>query len=291
MQFEYRKRLSGGLTFNTSYTWSDAKTLQRYGFGKPLEWIDQAGQVGNVQHSIKGAWNWEVPFGHERRFGENVPGIVDAILGGWSLDGVARIQTGEQLDFGNVRLIGMNEKDLQKAIKIQQGVSGQIFTLPDDILQNTVRAFAVSATTPTGYGALGAPTGRYIAPANSPTCIESAPGYGDCGLRSVVVNGPRLARIDLGISKKFKLWGNVTFDFRGEMLNATNTPYFNPAAADGTPLGMNTVFLQPGLGPRNGNGLPTANTIAGTSVDSFRLTQLLGDNQARIVQLVWRVRW
>jgi hypothetical protein len=290
LQVEYRKRLSGGLAFNTSYTWSDAETLQRYGFNKPLEWIDQAGQVGNVQHSIKGAWNWELPFGHDRKFGQSLPGLVDGILGGWSLDGVARFQTGEQLDFGNVRLIGMSKSDLQKAIKIQQGAGKQIFILPNDILDNTVKAFAVSATTPTGYGALGPPTGRYIAPANSPTCIESTVGYGDCGLRTLVVNGPGLMRFDLGISKKFKLWGSATFDFRAEMLNALNTPYFNPASTAGIPLGITTTFLSPG-GPINGNGTPTSNAIAGTSVDNFRLTGLLGDNTARIVQLVWRVRF
>ncbi len=29
---------------------------QRYGFTKPLEWIDQAGQVGNVRHALKANW-------------------------------------------------------------------------------------------------------------------------------------------------------------------------------------------------------------------------------------------
>ncbi len=120
-------------------------------------------------------------------------------------------------------------------------------------MDNTVKAFAVSATTPTGYGALGAPTGRYIAPANSPTCIESSVGYGDCGLRTLTVNGPGLMRFDLGISKKFRLWGSATFDFRAEMLNALNTPYFNPASTAGIPLGINTTFSAPG-GPINGNG-------------------------------------
>jgi hypothetical protein len=153
-----------------------------------------------------------------------------------------------------------------------------------------VKAFQVSATTATGYGALGPPTGRYLAPANSPTCIESSVGYGDCGLRSLVVNGPGLMRFDLGISKRFPLWGSVTFDFRAEMLNALNTPYFNPASTAGTPLGLNTTFYQPG-GPVFGNGTPTSNSISGTSVDSYRMTALLGDNQARIIQLVWRVRW
>ena len=45
------KRFPGGLRSMTSYTWSDAGVLQRYGFSRPLEWIDQSGQVGNVQHA------------------------------------------------------------------------------------------------------------------------------------------------------------------------------------------------------------------------------------------------
>ena len=225
-----RKRLSSGLAFNTSYTWSDAFTLQQYGYTRPLEYIEQAGQVGNVAHALKGNWIWEVPFGHDRKYGSGVPGVVDAIVGGWSFDGVARIQTGEQLDFGNVRLVGMTQKDLQKVIKIQQGADG-----PD--LHHAQRHHGQHGQGVCGerdvadrlWRARGADRPLHRA-SQQPDCIESAPGYGDCGLRNLVVNGPKLVRFDLGLSKKFRLWGNVTFDFRGEMLNALNTPYFNPAS-------------------------------------------------------------
>src|SRR4029453_16460361 len=97
LQFEYRKRFSTGLSFLTSYVWSDAEVLQRYSFNKPLEWIDQAGQVGNVRHALKANWSWEVPVGKERAFGSNMNGVLDAIVGGWSVDGVGRVQTGEVL--------------------------------------------------------------------------------------------------------------------------------------------------------------------------------------------------
>jgi hypothetical protein len=35
----------------------------------------------------------------------------------------------------------------------------------------------------------------------------------------------------------------------------------------------------------------TANTTGATNVDNYRLTDLLGDNTSRQVQLVWRLRW
>jgi hypothetical protein len=288
MQFEYRKRFSNSFSVNSSYTFSLAELQRRYGFTKPLEWIDQAGQVGNVRHALKANWSLEVPIGRDRKFGADLPGVLDAIVGGWSVDGVGRIQTGETLDFGNVRMVGMTQKELQKEIKVQQGPGGQIFILPADILDNTVKAFDVSATSANGYGSRGAPTGRYFAPANGPDCIESAPGYGDCGLRSIIVNGPRLVRFDIGISKKFDLPGRFVFEFRGEMLNALNDPYFNPASTGGTPLGFTTTNTSPnGVG----GGTPLSNTAGATNVDNYRLTDLLGDNTARLVQLVWRLRW
>ena len=228
MQFEYRKRFANSFSVNSSYTFSLAELQRRFGFARPLEWVDQAGQVGNVAHALKANWILEIPVGKDRKFGADMNGVLDAIVGGWSVDGVGRIQTGETLDFGNVRMVGMTQKDLQKEIKVQEGPGGQIFILPADIIDNTVKAFDVSATSASGYGSKGAPSGRYFAPANGPDCIESAPGYGDCGLRSVTVNGPSLVRFDIGISKKFDLPGRFVFEFRGEMLNALNDPVLQP---------------------------------------------------------------
>ena len=42
--------------------------------------------------------------------------FADALVGGWSITGVGRIQATVQ-DLGNVRLVGMSVKDLQKMYK------------------------------------------------------------------------------------------------------------------------------------------------------------------------------
>ena len=61
--------------------------------------------------------------------------------------------------------------------------------MPQDIIDNTRRAFNTDPTSPTGYGALGAPTGRYIAPAQQPGCI--ALYVGDCGTpEQMLLYGP-----------------------------------------------------------------------------------------------------
>jgi hypothetical protein len=112
------------------------------------------------------------------------------------------------------------------------------------------------------------------------------------------VNAPRLVRFDLSAVKRVRLQGSTAFEFRVEMLNALNKPYFNPASNTGVPLGFSATNFT-GNGPLLANGTPTGggttnatgNAQASNSGDGFRLTGLLGDNQSRIVQLVFRVRW
>ena len=115
-----------------------------------------------------------MPFGEGRRFGGSSGPWMDRLIGGWSFDGIARLQSGQMLDFGNVRLIGMTKEELQDNFKLRFDDAGRaIYMLPEDIYENTLRAYSVSATTASGYSG-EAPTGRYIAPANGPDCIEVA---------------------------------------------------------------------------------------------------------------------
>ena len=81
--------------------------------------------------------------------------------------------------------------------------------LPQDVIDNTVKAFSVSATH--RLQRQGAPTGRYLAPANGPDCIEVATGYGDCGINQLIVRGPMLYRFDLSAEKRIPIKGRVNF--------------------------------------------------------------------------------
>jgi hypothetical protein len=183
-----------------------------------------------------------------------------------------------------VRLVGMTEKELQKAVNLRVAANGQLFILPDDIIQNTFKAFNVGLI---GYGALGAPTGRYMAPANGPDCIEVTPGFGQCGTRSIVITAPGLIRFDLSAVKRIQLRGRSSAEFRVEMLNALNSPYFNPNVNNTTVAGFTQQFTPTYEGAL---GAPLTNSTT-TSTDNSRLTTLLGDNQSRVIQLVFRFSW
>jgi hypothetical protein len=269
-QLELRKRLSHGLSFNSSYVFGKAYTSDRYSLRTPRRKVEDSGAEGGVRHAFKANWTYELPFGQGRRFGGNAGPWLERLIGGWSFDGIARIQTGRMLDFGNVRLVGMTKDELQDAFELRFDNAGRaIYMLPQDIVDNTVKAWNVSATSATGYSNLGVPEGRFIAPANGPGCIELGQGadannaFGDCGINNLVVQGPRLVRFDLSAVKRLPIKGRVNFEFRAEFLNAFNHPWFTPVTG------------------ADGDGL------FGDS-DDFRVEN--GDTGRR-VQLIWRVNW
>ena len=105
--------------------------------------------------------------------------------------------------------------------------------LPDDIILNTRRAFSTSNTTVDGYStSLGAPTGRYIAPANSASCIQVRAG--DCAPRSVLLLAPWFQRYDFGVQKQISIAGSTNVQVRFDLLNLFDNPNYNPVANPGS---------------------------------------------------------
>jgi len=223
MQVELRRRLSRGLLVQGSYVFAKGFSSSRVSLRAPR--VNALG--GTLRHAFKANWVYELPFGHGKPLFGNASGVFERLLGGWEFHGTTRIQSGQVFNFGattnfgDVRLIGMTARDLQKAFKLRfDDANKVIYNLPQDIIDNTIRAFSTSATSPTGYGSLGPPTGRHIAPGNSASCIQVVSG--DCAPQDIYVYGPMFTRFDLGVVKKIKIKERANFELRGEFLNAFN---------------------------------------------------------------------
>jgi hypothetical protein len=237
LQVDVRRRLSKGLTIQGNYTYA-----QRW--GSSLEDLHRDRiylETDNLPHAFKFNWLYEIPVGRGKRFGTDMNPILNGIIGNWEFAGTGRVQVRE---FGvtDVRLVGMSEEELRDAFVIYESRSatGAItyFNLPQDIVENTRRAFNTDPTSPTGYPAGAEPTGRYIAPASQPGCI--ALFTFDCGTAEQIwVRGPWFSRWDLKVKKRFPIGGRATFDIDFEMLNAFNNTNFNPAFNPGS---GNTIF-------------------------------------------------
>ncbi len=156
----------------------------------------------------------------------------------------------------------MSAAEVQDIYKLRYDDANKfVYMLPQDVIDETIKAFSVSATSATGYGTGGAPSGRYFGPANGPDCIEVANNVGDCGTGDLVVTGPTFKQHDISIAKKIRLVGRSDFEFRAEMLNAFNHVNFVPVGG------------------------------IGNAIANYRVTGLTGTNTARVVQFVFRVNW
>jgi hypothetical protein len=281
VQLLLNRRFADGYQIQLNYSFGRGYQQDFYSLRKPYvereqTYTNSSAASGGIRHAVQANWLFDLPFGQGRRFASGAGPLLHRLIGGWSVMGTARLQTGRLLDFGNVRLVGFTEKDLQKMFKLRMVTDPNnqyrtlTFILPQDVIDNTRKAFNVNAT---GYAG-EAPTGRYFAPANGPACLEvagtstnarigSASGYGDCGSRSVVVQGPKVLRVDLTVSKVVPVAGRFRGEFQLQVFNVFNRVNFNPV----------TWSTSSGMGP--------------TVEDAYWVTGAV--DQARTMQMAFRI--
>ncbi len=234
---------------NYQYAREGGSAFLGFHYGRVMDPVD------NVRHAIKAQWDWTIPVGRGQRYGTDMNPWVNGVVGGWQFSGATRMQS-RMMDMGGVRLVGMTQDELEdlyefRIIDDPANAGRKLVTmLPDDIILNTRRAFSTSATSPTGYGALGVPEGRYLAPANSENCIELAAG--DCTPRTLLVRAPWFARVDIGMTKRFPVKGAMNVEVRVDVLNLFDNINFNPVA---NPGGGATIFQVGSAYTRHGQQL------------------------------------
>ncbi len=272
LQVDLRRRLSRGLSASVNYQYAIERGSSFLGFKYGREMRD----AGNVRHAIKTQWDWTVPVGRGQRFGANMHPILDGILGGWSMNGVGRIQA-NTVDFGNLRLVGMTPEDVQDMYKHEIKINPAngletVYMMPDDVILNTRRAYSVDPTSATGYSALGVPEGRYFAPPETLGCIQKYSGQ--CAPATLLIRAPWFTRFDVGVTKKFPIKGTMNFEVRADVLNLFDNINFDNAGASSS----------------------TA-TRAGSSAGIFQTTGIYDDPSntydpgGRLGQLMFRFNW
>jgi len=238
VQFELRRRMSAGFLVQGSY---------QYSFGRKT-WLQRSlredwfyvPSTGGPDHSFKINWLYEMPFGRGKTFGRSASRLVDGIIGGWEIDGVGRVQSGGKYNYGGYRLVGMTDKDLQKMFKFYHvkdanGVE-RIYMFPQDVIENSILALSTaSATTATGYsGAL--PTGRYLAPASGPDCVQYYAGQCPGTALRRIITGPMYAKFDLSIVKRIAVVKSMRFEARMDLFNVLDTINFNATTSTGSSM-------------------------------------------------------
>lgn len=236
LQVDMTKRMSHGLMVQANYAFSFGRqTYMQRSLRENWSYINSG---GGATHTFKANWVYELPFGKGKSWGSSAGRLLDGFIGGWEIDGIGRVQTGPKFNYGGYRLVGMTEKDLQNMFKFRHetGTDGvdRIFMLPADVITNsTLALYTTSATTATGYaGAL--PTGRYLAPASGPDCVQYMTA--DCPGTAITrfITGPKYWKVDMSLVKRVNLVKNLRLEARMDLFNIFDTVNFTPTGSMGS---------------------------------------------------------
>ena len=220
-QFMLRHALSHGLQMDFSYTYSksldlgsDAERNSSSGaYNTFSEIIDPWNPQKNygpsdfdVRHLITTNWTYVLPFGRGARFGSGSGHLVDALIGGWQLSGLARWTSG--LPFS-----------------IQDGVG---WTTNWDFRSNMVQTGPIKMHR--HLNSNGAPT-AFADPAGLQTAIPSGmpwrqPYAGEAGSRNNF-RGDGYFGTDGSLAKTWHLWKENQVRFAWDVFNTSNSVRFD----------------------------------------------------------------
>ena len=97
-QFKIEKRFTRGYTLLVGYTWS--KFTERVFQLNPTDTAyEERLSEADVPHRLAVSGIWELPFGRGRHWARDAGGLLDAAIGGWSLQAIGQIQSGRPISF------------------------------------------------------------------------------------------------------------------------------------------------------------------------------------------------
>ena len=194
---KWDRRFSNGLGFLASYTWghalADSGTTLSGGPGNrsPHQSLEYAHASFDVRHRFVLSGNWQLPIG------KNLTGAARTIAGGWQLNGIMTLQTGNYFNVGTNRAVC--------------SCSGT--TRPDPVPGKDPNAAPSGGRSPEEWF-------------DTSAFMDPAPGtFGLLGNYSNI--GPPTRTVDLSLFKDFRINERMKAQFRVESFNLTNTPQFN----------------------------------------------------------------
>lgn len=213
LQSTLRKRFAMGLEYQVAFTYS-------HGMSDAIGYYGQGGQAGSQsaywqylycqkcemgpsyfdeKFTFVPSFAYQLPFGHDRKFGSSWGKGVDYALGGWQFGGVYTAHTGFPLTIKyNADSSGTGQRSYRP----------DVIGTPHDPDQ-------------IGPGAEWLDLSPYIAPPKGT--------YGNVGVGTS--RGPGMSRFDLSLGKQFRVTEAKYFELRGEAFNLFNTPIFlSPAS-------------------------------------------------------------
>src|SRR2546429_311998 len=222
LQIEFRQQQWHGMQFNASYTYSHSLSLESppangdsilVGMStlRNLR-LNYAPSYFDRRHVVHIFGTYDLPLGRGRPF-LNHSGLLDRIVGGWTLGTIITYQTGlpfkvtggystfNNIADGGVVLNGITVSQLQDAVGVYRTGRNFVSLINPKYL-----------VSPTGGGVNPA----FITPNTTPGTIGVIPW----------LHGPHTVTTNVSLTKNIPITERIRFSVQGEFLNAFNHPTF-----------------------------------------------------------------
>jgi hypothetical protein len=193
LQTSLKKRFSRGLQFNANYTWGkvldDQSSLAEWKTQDPFNMrADYSRASIDLRHIFSVSYVYDLPFGRGRQFGASWNRATNLLLGGWTLDGLIRAQTGRPYNV----VTGRDHANVGRTYQ-----RPDVLRNPNDGPKTPDRWFDTTA---------------FVLPAPF--------SYGNAG--AFLVDGDGRLYTDISIGKRFYVTEGHYFELRGEFYNLPN---------------------------------------------------------------------
>jgi hypothetical protein len=203
LQLQVSQRFSKNLTFNASYTRSHL--TEKLDYLNPTDTaLESRISPDDRPDRFTASVIYQLPFGHGQKFGHDSHWFVNALFGGWQVNGTYEWQSGEPFTLSptQVWFYGGDVNQLQ-ALTGQNDGQGRKYGID-------ISAFQIPLVNGAGIVRLN----------NFNTGLRNVPTTLD-GLRNQA-----FLNVNLSISKSFRFTENTKLQLRAEAINAFNHPYF-----------------------------------------------------------------
>lgn len=212
------RRFSAGYTLNVAYTFS--KLIEKLAFTNPQDAeLERFISTADVPHRLAVSGIYELPFGRGRRWANSMPGVLEAVLGGWQTQGIFIYQSGAPLTLPNFYY------------------NGDPTNLEIDINSRTIGEDAAGNNRLTGVRTILDRSGFYTLPngtvldvnnqAQLTASIQLESNYRTLPRALSNLRQDEINNVDLSVSKNFMFGERAKLQLRAEFLNAFNHPIFD----------------------------------------------------------------
>jgi hypothetical protein len=231
LSLKFNKRFDKGMSILATYQWSKAidnsSETQGWEVGDAFRnvydfSVERSISAHDIPQSLVTAFVYELPVGKGKPLGANMNKVLNALVGGWQVSGIIRLQSGLPLQFAAANTLGpygfgVARPNIADLKALTQG------TRSPDHWFNTA-----AVTQPAAYTIGNAP--RWIPNVRFETQHNA----------------------DLAFGKNFPIFERLKLQYRAEMFNLTNTPQYGKASTTlGAPDFGRISGLAPGALPRN----------------------------------------